>query len=260
MKDKFERKTPEIKPSINYLAIILIVGLVSILAFIVITVTDEPNKPDFTDFPYSIGALACGITGIFVSKKFKGSEIFGKTYFALGIGFIMLFVGDLFWNYYTLVLSEDPYPSYADIFYLMFYPLAIYHLTSNIRYFRKKIELNQIILLVLIVVGITGWYSYISLENNPEADFDFILGLVYVLLTSITLALTVLGLMVFHDSILGTVWVLLASGIFILTISDTWYYYEEIAGGYTGNHPTNLLWGFAFIIITYALIKHRKVV
>ena len=145
-------------------------------------------------------------------------------------------------------------------FYLSFYPLIIYHLTSNIRYFRKKIEPSQIILLVLIVVGITGWYSYISLQESPEADFDFILGLVYVLLTSITLALAVLGLIVFHDSVLGTVWLLLASGIFLLTISDTWYYYIEILGAYNGNHPTNWLWGFSMIIITYALIKHRKIV
>ena len=260
MKEKFERKPPEVGPSINYLAIIMIAGLAAILAIVLITVTDKPNEPDFTDFPYSIGALACGITGIFVSKKFKGSAIFGKTYLALGIGFLMLFVGDLFWNYYTLILYEDPYPSLADIFYLTFYPLVIYHLTSNIRYFKKKIEPNQLALLTLIVIGITGWYSYVSLENNPEADFDFVLGFVYVLLTSITLALAVLGLMVFHDSILGTVWILLASGIFILTMSDTWYYYEEIAGGYTGNHPTNWLWGFAFIIISYSLIKHRKVV
>ena len=57
---------------------------------------------------------------LFVAKRYKGSEIFGVTYAALGIGFLFLFVGDTIYNYYEYILDEDPYPSIADIFFLIY--------------------------------------------------------------------------------------------------------------------------------------------
>ena len=97
-------------------------------------VTDESMS--FADFSYGISSIAVGITAFFVAKRYRGSPVFGKTYLALALGFVSLFVGDLIYNYYLLVLDEDPYPSIADAFFIAFYAFAGYHIVKNIQYFQ----------------------------------------------------------------------------------------------------------------------------
>ena len=97
----------------------------------------DEEEWSFADFSYGLSSLAVGITGIFVYKRYRGSKVFGKTYLALAIGFIILFVGDLVYNYYLLVLEEDPYPSIAAAFFIAFYFFTGYHLVKNIKYFKK---------------------------------------------------------------------------------------------------------------------------
>ena len=118
-------------------------GAVSIKAIIVIAaitigyqvyassdyVSDEAMS--FADFSFGLSSLAVGITALFVAKRYRGSPVFGKTYLALAIGFITLFVGDMIYNYYLLVLDEDPYPSIADVFFIAFYAFAGYHIVKN---------------------------------------------------------------------------------------------------------------------------------
>jgi len=54
-------------------------------------VSDEEMSP--ADFSYGVSSLIVGITALFVAKRYWGSQIFGKTYLALAIGFILLFAG-----------------------------------------------------------------------------------------------------------------------------------------------------------------------
>lgn len=249
----------EIENKINYKILLLILGLTVITAILFAIVEDDTYNLDFTDITYGIGALTCGIICFWLFKKYRGSEIFGKTYLALGFAFTSFFVGDIIWNYYTIILLEDPYPSLADIFYITFYPLAMYHLVSNIRYFGKKINPQTILLLVALSFIIVGWYSFLAIQEVDVVEFDTILAIFYSVLSAVTLSLAILGVIVFYKSVLAPVWVLFASGMFILMISDTWYYYVELVSGYTGNHPVNVLWTLAFMVIAYALIKHTKI-
>lgn len=248
-----------IENKISYKALLLIFGLTVITALSFTIVEDNTTKLDITDITYGIGAMTCGIICFWLFKKYRGSEIFGKTYLALGIAFTSFFVGDIIWNYYTIILLEDPYPSLADIFYVIFYPLTIYHLVSNIKYFREKINPQTILLLVALSIIIIGWYSYLAIQEVDVIEFDTILSICYAALSATTLSLAILGLIVFYKSVLGQVWLLFASGMFILMVSDTWYYYAELGSGYTGNHPVNVLWTLAFMVIAYALVKHTKV-
>ena len=77
---------------------------------------------------------------MFVAKRYWGSPVFGKTTLLWQLGFIVLFVGDLVYNYYLFVLDEDPYPSIADVFFIAFYAFTGYHLVKNIKYFKKDLS------------------------------------------------------------------------------------------------------------------------
>ena len=207
-----------------------------------------------------LGPLIVSLAGFFVSKKYGFSNIFGKSYFSLGLGMFFLFLGEFTYMYYEYVLDTDPYPSFADIFYFLLYPFLIFHLQKNIRFFKGSIGRWEKALIITIPATIVSSYVFFSLSELREIVFDFTYGLVFVAASSITLSLAVLGVIVFRQNILVTTWILLAASIFLTTIADVWYYHIEIFGMYDYTHPINSLWIAAYCFMAYALFKHLKAI
>ena len=158
------------------------------------------------------------------------------------------------------MLNEDPYPSIADVFFLLFYPFAAFHLVRNIRYFKRDLGWGPKAGVPALTAIIVLFFAYETFDYMEEDTFDFFFSLAFVLGSALILTLAVLGGAVFRTSVLGTAWLLLATGIFIFTITDVWYYILELTEGYDLAHPTNTLWVLSFIVVVYALYKHRKVI
>jgi len=220
---------------------------------------------EFGDFNIADGIalaapLAVGIAGIYVGKRYGGSQIFGRAYTALGIGFIFYFMGEITWYYYETVLEIYPYPSLADVFYLAFYPFLIFHLIVHIRYFKRKTDDSTKILFIVLAASFVMFYAHTTIQDYQEINAEFLLGLAYVILAASLLSLAIHGAIVFNQSVLSGVWVLLMIGILMYSLADLWYYYLEWFEMYTGVHAVNSLWIFGFLIILYALIKHEKTI
>lgn len=222
-------------------------------------------KPEFAGFLLSdlfnlLGSLIVAFGSFLVSKKYGFSNIFGKAYFALGLGMLSFFLGDLTFMYYEYFLEIDPYPSFADVFYFLIPPFMIYHLQKNIRFFKDTLGISTKILIISIPVIVVFSYVFFSLPELDEVIFDFFYGLVFVSAASITLTLAILGGIVFRHNVLFNTWFLIATGIFLSTVADVWYYHLEIFGLYDYTHPVNSLWIASFCFLTYALFKHLKAI
>ena len=246
------------RTSIDYRVLIIIFGLAIGYQVLLSTAADDEN---FTleDWLYLSGPLIIGILSLTVSKRYKGSEIFGKAYFFLGIGYLLWFIGDSLYFYYDYVLQIDAWPSPGDVFFAAFYVMATLHLYLNTKYFKP--EWNKLVKIWLVCVPIVAGsiYSAYAYEYEWE-NFDVSYGLIFVTGASIVLAFAGLGASVFRNSILGTVWLLLVAGIFLSTVADIGYAYSEIFETFDAANPINTIWVASFMLITYALYKHRKIV
>jgi len=240
---------------------LVIIAVVAIAYQIYISEFVNEEETSFADFSYGLSSLAVGITALFIAKRYKGSPVFGKTYLALGIGFILLFVGDsIVYNYYLYVLEEDPYPSLADVFFIAFYFFTGYHLVKNIKYFKKDLVLSHKIAvptLAIAMVAILGLFTIETLESDPTVYF---MGLLYVVASAAILSLALLALTVFRHSVLGIAWFMLVIGVFLYGIADAWYYYLEELEIFSITHPVNTLWLLSNIFMVYALYKHKKTI
>lgn len=221
------------------------------------------NNFTLTDVVIILAPLAGGIAGVFVAKRYwsSGGGILGKTYLALGIGLLFYFVANVIYEYLSdfAFPNTQPYPCPADIFWVAMYPFFYYHLIVNITHFKKAINRRNIIWMGIIVAGTLVTYLYTSLSQNPPLDFAYYLGLYYAVVDAGLLALSILGAIVFRYSILGKVWLLLVVGFLIYSVADYWYYdYLTMFNQYTDSHPVNMIWVLGFMIMTYALYKHRK--
>ena len=261
MKLMEEKSIKKITSSINYKVLGVIVVLT--VAYQISLYLVDPEKFNVPEFLYLAGILACAVASFIVSKRYRGSKVFGKAYLFLGLAFVSWFIGDLGYVYYDHILQLDPYPNPFDLFFALSYVFACLHLYLNTRYFRPNwnSEMKSLVIILPIVMGVAyTLVAYAEWGDYEELPFDLVYGNIWVIGASAELGLVILGAIVFRRSVLKEVWLLLVIGIFIWTVGDIWYVYTELFEAFDNTHPTNTLWMASFMVVIYALYKHRKVV
>lgn len=203
--------------------------------------------------------LAASITAFFVARKYHGAKVFGRAYFALGLGLTMFTLGEISYGALDL-LGAETYPSIADVFFFLFYPLGLYHLVTNIKFFKPKLGIPIKAIIVIIPATIVLAYSYLSFNEIGEANFDYYYGLIFIIASATVLSAGILGAIVFRQGILGVAWLVLVLGIVLTTAGDVWYYYLETFDQYDLTHPVNLFWYASYMVIAYALYKHQNLI
>ena len=207
-----------------------------------------------------VGLVPCFVLSFMVSRRYRDSEIFGRAYFALGIAYLLYFIGDSIYYYYDFSLQEAPYPSVADVFYLAFEPFILYHLVKNIVYFKRRFDVATIAWMAAMPIAIISSYAYLSYAEMGELNFDFYYSLIFVAAASIPLPFAILGTLIFRHSMLAAVWSLLALGISLNIFADVWYYYLELFGQYTDSHPVYVFWVAGYAFVSYALVRHLRTI
>ena len=262
-----EKTVKEVKSPINFKFLAVLVGLVAVY-HVANQLVENTDEFDFFEGSLTAAFLATTISAFLTARRYWGSEVFGKAYLALALGFACLFIGDALYNYYESVLGISPYPSIADVFFFALYPFTLYHLIKNVRYFKRTWSIPTKIFIVAFPVFIVGLYSMIIISDlgleailNDEdgAGLDFAYTLIFVAGASSTTTFAVIGIFVFRHSALAAAWSLLAAGIFLNDIADLWYYYTEIFGLWTRSHPTVAMWIMSNLMIIYSLYKHRRI-
>ena len=253
---------PEIVPSklespINYRIIVLIIAGVIAFQIYLSYIVDDP-VPIVYGTSMSV-PLTVAVLSFMTARRYSGVLVYGRAYIALGIGFMGFFLGEFTYFIYEQVLRLDPYPSLADIFYYLLYVMIIIYLILHIRFFVKKVQILDKLMIGAIASIITIAYTLISASEIGELNFDFYYGIVFISIVSVTLGLSVYGFRIFQKGVVGTTWILLTTGILLFTIGDSWYYYIELFEGYNLRHPVLTLWYIGLFLIIYSLLHNRKV-
>jgi len=274
--DKPEIVPEDLQSPINPKIILLILG--SVVCFEIFNSIEPKDSSKFTffDFSYLVSFGVAAVFGIFISKRYWGSKIFGKSYLSLSLGYASYFIGSLVWYIYAVIYNvENPYPYYPDIAYFAFFPFIIYHLKRNIQFFKPKLEKKQKINLIIIPIGITLLFTFVTLVPMditsgvfnlkilpiPDHDQSFYTttatSIAYVILDALILSGTLVGFKIFRNSSLGSAWGLLLVGLVLYTLADLIYYYFEAFGLDVANNVQGL-WVGSAIVACYALYKHKS--
>lgn len=153
----------------------------------------------------------------------------GKAFLFLTLGFGGWLVGELLWTYYEFVLSIDPYPSFADYFYLLGYPFLFMGFIWHIRFFGKNkqnsmgstnflpfVTLNTVLLTAGSLFAYYAFQSDVPILENIIFIF-YVEGdviLFFILFMILSLCRELAGKTVFFP------WLLLLIGFFFLFIAD----------------------------------------
>jgi len=241
--------------------IIIAVIVISFHVLINFAISEENSDTIASIFSF-INPLIVSIIGFSIAIRYRKSLIFGKSYIALAIGYLGIFLGEVTYMIYDIVFNIEPFPSIADVFFFIQYPLLLTHLILNIKFFTPKINNKAKLWVIIMPLVVLAGYSTISITQADIGifEFDFYYGAIFVYFSSLTLSFAVVGAVIFKEGVIGKAWFLLVIGILFNTIGDTWYYNLELFGSYDLLHPVNMFWYAGYWLVMYALVKHKKTI
>jgi diguanylate cyclase (GGDEF)-like protein len=199
---------------------------------------------DSIELVAGLGCLARAV----LYKAERGTSI------AFGLALISTTIGDVLYDF--VYGGNPPYPSVADLFYLLFYAGCYVGLglllRSRVSRFSASLWLDGLMagltaaaigsaVLLPVVVGSTHGHPLVVLTNLAYPLGDILL----------------LGMLVFVFAVngwrLGPAWALMAAALLINAIGDGIYLYQTAVGTYVEGTWLDVLWPTSLVLIAFSI-------
>lgn len=144
-------------------------------ALYVLRIGGDTNK-FITNIIYLLFPVLSVAAGFFALSKYNSINAHAKSIFYITLGIFFWMLGEVTWFVFRFLLQVDPYPSLADIFYLIAYPLVFMGLGNELRIGRVGWEnMNAfvkllVVFLSILLIFIVGYFG-IYLAYKPSASF-----------------------------------------------------------------------------------------
>lgn len=257
----FFRKTEERLPIGYYLAAAIIVMMLGLYGVMMVTglTADELYMAAITDGLNMLATLLLLISAVLGYFKAKNLKIRnGITAFAVS-GFTF-FAAEAIWTWYNLTGVEIPYPSFADVFYIIgsvCLIAGIYLITKGLKVKSKGI--NPIVLVLAIVLSLAMIAAYLLLTDTlsqETIDPVIILDLAYPVLDVICLVLVVNLLMVSFYKIVFEAQVVLAIGVIVMCMSDIYFSISTAIGQYFNGSLIDIFFAMSYMLIAIGVSRY----
>ena len=173
----------------------------------------------------------------------------------IALSWACLLLGDIAWGVYELV-GASPYPSVADVLYLMFYPLMLWGLLRFPADRDQRGRLRLLLDLATVAVGGAVVVIYVVLGPTILSSGSEPLA------TAISIAYPVgdmillvgLGSMLLRRAAPSSVPALrfMAAGVLFYVVADLLYSYITFHSGYNTGDPVDSLWMVAILLFAVA--------
>ncbi len=242
---------------IDYRVLVAIVGTVILFQVYLECFVPESILDDFISFILIPSSFLTGFASFWVAKK-HGTSKFAVAFYSLGFGFFSVCIAEILYYHFDMI-GINPYPSIADLFYVLLYPFAMIHLLININFYQEKGTLRSKIGVTSFAVLMVLVYTCLSFLYTDMFSIDFFYGLIFVIGAASITSVGIYGVIVVRKIPLGRSWFVLVAGLVTGTMADMWYYGLELVDAYTLDHIVNLFWYASYLILIYALYKHSKI-
>jgi len=256
-----------IKHKIGNLAFLYFVIAISL---ILIYWLGQENLDFITLFSYAAFIIIPGLAALSATISLKESgRTWRSRYFRIwlyfSLGTFAWFAAEAIWVVYAIFLNiEIPYPSSADIFYMVgnlsfLTGLIVYFYSFANPFFQMK-HLKKISP-ILVAVGIL--LSYFCLSLSPllaqESAFKELVDSFYLFTDSAMIIFATLSFIVFKgQERVGAVYSILCPGVILWAVGDLLFTQSDLFGTYYNGALLELLYLFGYLMISLAFLIHRR--
>jgi len=238
----------------KYLLIILAVSAISLQTGYFV---DEDSAWWISSTVYVIVPGALVVFSVLLTIKTAKSGQSIKLILLFTISVSMTFVAEQIWFGYELI-GEDPFPSWADFFYLAAYPPLLLFLFKLIKIPIRTIPKSNLLFVGLLASSFllpTYWSTYES--AGEESILDLVLALLYPIADIIILVPLLIGVLYWIDKRNYFLTYLLL-GAFATLLADTYYVYLFQKDLYTVGSPVDILWIWGYIFYACAVFPSSR--
>lgn len=194
-------------------------------------------------------------------KQLPLTTSLGKTLLGLGAGIASYGVANIIWGYYNLALKvEVPYPSFADVFFVLYYPCLIYGFISLMSLVRSSIQPKHIVetIIMAVISGIVI-FGYITKPDFSAGVLDLttIFNIFYPLGDMLLLAIAYLGLRVSGGKI-QPILLLLIFGTILEVCADLTFAVTTASETYYNGSLVDLMYTASAACMILAIVVIRK--
>ena len=239
---------------------LLISLVVTGIAFLIANSFGKETAIVFGNWIFVISAAPVILSGILMKRKgLRG--IHGKSWVFFLIFAALWFIAEQLFTFNELYLHESPFPSSADVFYLVGYPFYFLFVFLYLKPFKNAISKKLIVSasLISIVVLIANLYMIVQSDSTDETQTAVIVGLIYPIADAIILVPTIIGVTLFFRGMVNFLWTLLLLGFICEVIGDTAFQYLSLSSDMYTGHPIDILFLWAYILFSFGLYDHIKV-
>lgn len=216
----------------------------------------------FSSYVYYACFFAGGLFALFVAKRHSLSSRLGKSFLFIGLGMLLFVLGGVLWDYFSYYTGEAPYPTVAELSYLLVMPFIAIGVGYFIRVYRVNVTKWS---WIAAIVAAALWYlfeihvaEFNVIENFSGAldmatftDFSFFIS------DSITV-----GLAVFLLTLMGGKY--LASfrsftiGFIVFGIANATFFYRIWNDLYFDGDISDLLFNASGILMTIGVVAFAR--
>ncbi|MEV8505595.1 GGDEF domain-containing protein [Actinoplanes sp. NPDC051475] len=227
------------------------------LAVVTLQPFGERGMTAFGDLSLAVAALFAAVASFVIRARTRGAARRGWT--LIGAGMVSWTLGQLAWSYYEVALEvESPFPSVADLGYLVTVPLVLGGMAALITARRGAL---RTLLDGMIISGSLLFVSWafvlgpiIHIGGNTPLEWVVVLAYPIGDVAMASMALILLGHV--HARERGAV-ALIGVGALGLAIGDSFFAYLVNIDAYTAGGLLDLGWFGGFILIGLGALRAR---
>ena len=216
----------------------------------------------YSDYFVPATCIAAGLIAIWSAYTLSGRE--RTAWASIGAGVVSWGLGMSIWAFYRNVLERPvPFPSLADLGFLMFIPLMLVGLViipaGTIRP-EQRLKLGLDALIAIAAIATVAWYFLLEpIYTGTQGGLLLkLIGVAYpagdvLLLSAIVGAITRGWIQLRNPSLIA-----LMLGIVAFLIADVGFMYLTLHGIWDNSHPTGLGWVWGCTLIAYASITYQQ--
>jgi hypothetical protein len=208
---------------------------------------------------YPITILLTSFTAIMVIK-FRTKNTYGIAWIMFLACATSWMVAEHVWTVEELVLHVKPFPSNADIFYVLGYGFLILFVMYYMKMMKKAITKKMVLVSITISITVLLPSLYISeFENSDISGIAFALALAYPVLDAIVLAPALIGIMMFYKGEVSRLWTFFSLAIISFAAGDTGFLLLEMNDNYYTGHPIEILLMWSYVLFTFGVYSQYKI-
>lgn len=170
------------KLTISILILCSVGMIIYVFWFLLLKTSDVNEEVSSSSFLILLALMGAIFSGV-ITFSSRNTPAIRRTWAFIGLASLSNCIAEILYFHYSYVIGIDPFPSLADLFYLLFYPLLLLGILNlpNLPIRKEdRMTVSLDVIIIMVVGGILIWYTILGpLINEPQSGFSGLISMAY---------------------------------------------------------------------------------